>query len=192
MFSVCLPPQSQVLSKVSGIQSFLGVSQSQVLSKVSGPRSFLGVPQSWPWCTLVLARGVLQSSLGGYPQCELGYPPVGDGVPPCLARTGVPPSARNGVPISGQVTLRAVCLVRFLAEGFSCFTNKSSPANTPPPCGSNRDELCAYFVDGRYADWTDFCESYYTCIDKVYFGHNPCSPGMYSKPKMKLSLQIEN
>ena len=136
-------------------------------------------------------RGVLQSSLGGTP-ARIGVPPVGDGVPPHLAKTGIPPSARNGVPTSGQVTLRVVCLVRFLAEGFSCFTNKSSPANTPPPCGSNRDELCAYFVDGRYADWTDFCESYYTCIDRVYFGHNPCSPGLYSKPKMKLSLQIEN
>ena len=48
-------PQYQVLSKISGPRSFLGVPQSclgegvpqyQVLSKISGPRSFLGVPQS--------------------------------------------------------------------------------------------------------------------------------------------------
>ena len=60
---------------------------------------------------------------------------------------------------------------------FSQSIYKSSAANTPPPCGTNRDELCAYFVDGRYADIIDYCESYYTCIDQLYYGHNPCSPG---------------
>ena len=74
------------------------------------------------------------------------------------------------------------CLKRHKCPSFEKNWNACvffSPANTPAPCGTNRAEACAYFVEGRFADWVQSCEAYYTCNQGLYFGHNPCLGGMY-------------
>ena len=49
------------------------------------------------------------------------------------------------------------------------------PENTPPPCGVFYD--CSGKEDGTYADEADNCQSYYTCKDGEFKGHNPCAEG---------------
>ena len=83
----------------------VGIPQYQVLSQVFGPRSFPGgIPIPRPF-------------LGSTPDLAGEYPRTW--VP--LARTGVPPSQDWGTP-PGQITLWAVCLVRF--SGLSFYTTE--------------------------------------------------------------------
>ena len=42
-------------------------------------------------------------------------------------------------------------------------------------------------MEGRFADWVQNCEAYYTCNERLYFGHNPCLGGMYF-----LKIEVKN
>jgi len=50
------------------------------------------------------------------------------------------------------------------------------PANVAAPCGEILD--CTGKADGRYADTDNNCESWYTCQDEKFLGHNFCPKGV--------------
>ncbi|KAH3890722.1 chitin-binding domain protein cbd-1-like isoform X3 [Dreissena polymorpha] len=47
--------------------------------------------------------------------------------------------------------------------------------NVAPPCGLMVD--CSTQTDGRYPDTSNNCQSWYTCNDKKFLGHNFCPEG---------------
>merc|ERR1711944_389924 len=55
-------------------------------------------------------------------------------------------------------------------------------ANVEPPCGLNAD--CSKQADGKYA--ADECRSYYSCMNGVYLGHNPCPGGLKFNEKLQI------
>merc|ERR1711976_221342 len=58
------------------------------------------------------------------------------------------------------------------------------PTNTPPPCGVWKD--CSKKEGGTYPDLDVKCESYYTCKDGEFKGHNPCPPGLVYSDELEV------
>jgi len=49
------------------------------------------------------------------------------------------------------------------------------PTNVAPPCGNLID--CTGKGDGQYPDMDQHCETWYTCLDEKFLGHNFCPEG---------------
>ncbi|PVD31459.1 hypothetical protein C0Q70_06871 [Pomacea canaliculata] len=79
----------------------------------------------------------------------------------------------------GYAECRSHQLVKTLctdAEVFNRDARRCDPATATTSC--THYNICETLADGKYADVTNGCQSYYTCFRQIFYGHNYCPGGL--------------